>query len=169
MKIIIIPIILFLFACKTKDNTRKTDTPITYIPVFNATGPPLLVYKTKGNYNNLVPVFLSEDNGEIVSYPHPKDLISGNKLQMPVVLPKGYLLDQRGIGLNIAFLKMSYEEYSELKEPPSITELNNMIIDREPLEELCNCGVKTSEKDWIQILTHLINENKIRTTCKIIK
>ena len=81
-------------------NETKTD----FVLVF-ASGPPVLVYKTKANYNNLVPVILSDGKTEIVSYPHPKDLIKGSRFPLPFILNDGYLLDNRGIGKNVAFLK----------------------------------------------------------------
>ncbi|MDP3442356.1 MAG: hypothetical protein Q8T08_05795 [Ignavibacteria bacterium] len=127
---------------------------------------PLLVYKTKANYNNLVPVILSADKTEIISYPHPDDIKTGNKYSIPVILHNGYLLDQRGIGKNVAFLNMTYEEYAKLKVVPTIKELYNLIVDKDPLIELCNCGTKYAFSDPINQLNELIDSNKLKTICK---
>ena len=144
------------------------EPKIEFAPVF-AAGPPVLVYKTKADYNNLVPVILSDDKSEIVSYPHPSDIFVDGKLTLPLVLNNGYLLDQRGIGKNVAFLKLSYEEYSKLDSLPPLKELYNLIIDKDPLSELCNCGIKTAFTDEVTQLNELIDQNKLRTLCKVIK
>lgn len=128
--------------------------------------PPLLVYKTKKNYNYLVPVLLSDDRITIISYPHPKDLIVGSGYSLPTILNDGYLIDNRGIGRNVAFLSISYEEYSKLENAPSIDEIYKMIIDKEPLLELCNCGAKTSFINIEKEINILILNNKLKTICK---
>jgi hypothetical protein len=45
--------------------------------------PHLLVYKTKGDYKNYVPVMLSDDKSRIISYPDPKDIKAGGDKLMP--------------------------------------------------------------------------------------
>lgn len=130
---------------------------------------PILVYKTKANYNNLVPVILSDDKTEIISYPHPDDIKIGNKYSIPVILHNGYMLDQRGIGKNVAFLNMTYEEYIKLKVVPPIKELCKLIVDKDPLTELCNCGSRHTFPDPVNQLNELIDSNKLRTKCKTIK
>lgn len=146
----------------------QNSTQAEFVPVFS-TGPQLLVYKTKADYNNLVPVILSDDKTTIVSYPHPKDIIVGSGYPLPTLLNNGYLLDNRGIGKNVAFLKMTYEDYSKLKDTPTLKELYSLIIDKDPLTELCNCGVKTASDNSVIHLNKLIDNNKLRTTCKTIK
>jgi hypothetical protein len=170
MKIIISILLLVSLGCKTNNKAMQTsnETRTDFVPVF-ASGPPVLVYKTKANYNNLVPVILSDDKTEIVSYPHPKDLIKGSGFPLPFILNDGYLLDERGIGKNVAFLKMTYEEYSKLENEPSIIALYDNIVDKDPLTELCDCGVRTAFTDEKKQLNNLIDDKKIRTTCKVIK
>src|ERR1035437_2915807 len=80
--------------------------------------PEVLVYKTKGNYKNLVPVLLSPDRKRVVSYPGPGDLKTGDEYAVPVLLHNGYLLDRRGVGWHTAFIKLTYEEYSKLTTVP---------------------------------------------------
>lgn len=171
MRILIFIFIIAFNACstnhKTIRNTHKSE-PIIFTPQF-IPGPQALIYKTKSNYNNLVPVLLSEDKSEIISYPHPSDIIIDNSYPLPTNMNKGYLLDNRGIGINVAFLKMTYEEYSKLKNAPSLKELYDMILDKEPLTELCNCGNKNAYPDIIPQINKAINENKLRAICKTIK
>jgi len=164
--------ILFIavFGCKINNKVihNTTEKQGEFVPVFTS-GPPVLVYKTKANYNNLVPVTLSDDRSEIVSYPHPKDIRKGSGYTLPDLLLNGYLLDNRGIGKNVAFLKLTYEEYSKLENAPPLSDLYKLIIDNDPLTELCNCGNKTAFKDEIVQLNKIIEDNKLRTICKVIK
>lgn len=170
MKLITSIILLLCLGCKTNNKVMQTTNEIKndFVPVF-ASGPPVLVYKTKANYNNNVPIILSDDKTEIVSYPHPKDIVKGSGFPLPFILNDGYLLDNRGIGENVAFLKMTYEEYSKLENAPSIKELQDNILDKDPLNELCDCGLKTAFTDENKQLNKLIDDKKIRTTCKPIK
>ena len=146
-----------------QSNNTKEITP-QYVP-----GPHTMVYKTKADYNNLVPIDLSDDKTQIMSYPDPTDVKTENGYHTPTPLHKGYLLDNRGVGKNTAFLKMSYEEYAKLKTPPTLQELFDMILEKDPLTELCDCGLKTAFTDINLQLNQLIDSNKLRTTCKPIK
>jgi hypothetical protein len=158
-----IVILLILTACKGQNKA-------TFKPDFsNISAPPTLVYKTRSNYNNLVPVLLSDDKTEIISYPHPTDLKVGDALALPTSLIDGYLLDNRGIGSNVAFLKMTYEEYSKLDSAPTLKELYDLIIDKDPLTELCNCGNRTVFKEEISELNKIIKAEKLKTMCRQIK
>lgn len=157
----IILVLLVLSACKGQNN-------LTFKPDF-VTAPPTLVYKTKADYNNLVPVLLSDDKSEIIAYPHPSDIMVGGVLTKPTILNKGYLLDNRGVGANVAFLKLTYEEYAQLQEVPSLKELYALIIDKDPLLELCNCGNGKVFEDKTKQLNGLIDTKKLRTVCKVIK
>jgi hypothetical protein len=170
MKILIPIMLLFCISCITNKKTIQPsgENQSGFEPVF-ASGPPVLVYKTKADYNNLVPVILSDDKSQIVSYPHQNDIKMGNGYQMPVILHDNYLLDNRGIGANVAFIKLTYQEYANLDKIPSISELYNLIVDKDPLIELCDCGIKTAFTDQPKQLNELIDNNKLRTVCKIIK
>ena len=168
---IFIPILLIVcIGCTTtKRMSQTSDTKQPESVSGLGAEKPILVYKTKANYNNLVPVILSDDKTEIISYPHPDDIKTGNKYSIPVILHNGYLLDQRGIGKNVAFLNITYEEYAKLKEIPTIKDLYHLIVDKDPLIELCNCGSKNAFSDPVNQLNELIDSNKIRIICKSIK
>lgn len=142
------------------------QSKVTFTPDYKTPAPPALVYKTRADYTQLVPVLLSEDKTEIVSYPHPSDVSSR---PVPTQLADGYLLDNRGIGKNVAFLKLTYDEYSKLGEVPKLTELYDLIIDKDPLTELCNCGNKKAIKNPEEELNELIKAGKLRDVCRVEK
>ncbi len=130
---------------------------------------PVVVYKTKKDYRNLVPVTLSDDKSKIVSYPDPKDFTSGSHNWLPGLLHKGYLLDNRGINKNVAYIKLTYNQYANLKRTPTIPELYAMIIDKDPLTEYWDCGQRKDYKDRVKKLNKLIDTKKIKTVCKSVK
>jgi hypothetical protein len=120
---------------------------------------PVLVYKTRNDYTRNVPVIMNESKTEIISYPDPSDLFFRGKLAFPTVLVDDYLLDNRGITINVAFLNYTYEEYSKLKKTPSMNELMNSIIDKNPLIELWNCGSRSRFKNEVVELNLLIGKH----------
>lgn len=157
-----------LFACKS--NTAKSNkVSATFTPDFNTSGPPALVYKTKADYSNLVPVMLSDDKAVIISYPHPSDLGKGDAVKTPTALKQGYWLDNKGIGKNVAFLKLTYAEYAALKEAPSLEEMMGMIVDKDPLTEMCNCGNKAALSSAVDQLNNLIDSGTLRLKCLPVK
>lgn len=103
-------------------------------------GPPTWIYKTKADYSRYVPVLLSDDKTAIVGYPATQDLYVQGKLAYPTQMPNGYWLDQKGIAPNTAFLNITYEEYSKMKDIPPLSELYQRILDKDPFTALCNCG-----------------------------
>ena len=107
--------------------------------------PPCIVYKTRHNYDKNVAVILSADKSKIISYPHPKDVSRNGTLCEPVRLVRGFRLDRRGIGPNVAFLSITYEDYSKLESVPSIQELESMIIDRNPIKKMYRCNFPNAE------------------------
>jgi hypothetical protein len=122
--------------------------------------PPCIIYKTKKNYDANVAVGLSEDKSRIVSYPHPRDVFTHGELCTPVRLARKFRLDRRGIGPNVAFLSITYEEYSQLATAPSLDELESMIIDRNPIKKMYRCDVSAPEQ-------HIDDLNRlIRRRCK---
>jgi len=91
-------------------------------------------------------------------------LVNG-KYSYPTQLEKGYLLDNRGINNNVAFLNMTYEEYSKLETVSSLDKLFSIIIDKDPLVEIYNCGNKYTFKNVISDLNKLISNNELKR-CK---
>jgi hypothetical protein len=124
-------------------------------------GPPVIVYRTKADFFDKVPVTLSEDKSEIISYPGVKDIYYNGEFSYPTKLSNGYLLDNRGIDPNSAFLNLTYEEYSILESTPTKSELYSLILEKDPFVEMYNCGNKYKYKDIIQELNALIDGNKL--------
>jgi hypothetical protein len=129
--------------------------------------PPVIVYQTKADYYDKVPVTLSEDKSEIVSYPGVKDVYYKGELAYPTKLNDGYLLDNRGIDPNSAFLKLTYEEYSKLEATPTKEELYRMILDKDPFSKMYNCGNKYSYKDIVSELNSLIDGKKLKKQTRL--
>lgn len=155
-------------ACETVKNSHK---PVSTTPqsVNTSASQTLdfsiqstLIYKTKNDYFNNVPVILSEDKAMIISYPAPSDVYYNGKLAYPKRLDNNYLLDNRGINQNVAFLKLTYEEYSKLSKAPSIKEMYEMIIDKDPISELCNCGNRQQFKNEVSEINELVKNNLVK-------
>ena len=123
-----------------------------------STSPIVYVYKTKADYLHRVPVLMDEARTRILSYPAPGDLKMGNGLRLPTVLDKGYLLDNKGIGSNVAFLTYTYEEYSQLPTAPSMDDLMSHILDKYPLWEIHAFGLRADYKDIVPELNEKIAE-----------
>jgi hypothetical protein len=102
----------------------------------------LVLYKTKRDYTNLVPVVLSDNKATIVSYPDPQELKRVGKKRMPVRLHGGYFIDNAGVCEHTAFLKITYKQYASLERTPTAAELYKWILDKDPLVEICDCGSK---------------------------
>ncbi|MDD2621757.1 MAG: hypothetical protein WC142_00775 [Bacteroidales bacterium] len=128
--------------------------------------PPIIIYKTKKNYNKNVAVILSEDKSTIVSYPDPKDVFRNGSYCYPTPLKRGYLLDNRGINKNVAFLSITYETYAALKSPLSLDEMKKMIIDDNPLKVIYRCENTFSQKKMIDELNHIIKK-RCKTCIKL--
>ena len=149
-KLIALTIIVLMTAC----NNQKQTT-------FNASmaTEPFIIYKSKTEYINLVPVTLNSEKTSITSYPAPGDLFRNGELALPTQLANGYLVDNRGIGLSTAFTSFTYEEYSKMQQAPSLEELMNSIVDKDPIAELYDCSEHLALKDDIKKINKLIKSN----------
>jgi hypothetical protein len=132
------------------------------------TSPPCIVYKTRSDYSKNIPVLLSEDKTKIVSYPDVKDVYFNGELAYPTQLNDGFLLDNRGIGPNVAFLAVTYEQYSRLDKTPPATDLFNSILDKDPVLVMYQCGSRIQYKEIVIELNELISSGKI-TSCNKLK
>lgn len=104
--------------------------------------PQAIIYKTNGNFNNCVPITLSANRKEIVSYPAPSDI---NSSALPIQLTEGFLLDRRGVGENTAFTRYTYSEYSTLAQAPSLKTLKESIIEGAEITEIIRLPMTTQE------------------------
>lgn len=160
MKPLTLIIIMSLFySCNSSKPMNKNQLGIS--------SPHVYIYKTKADYYSKVPILLSETKEEIISYPHPTDLFINNKLCLPTKLENGYLLDNRGINLNVAFLKMEYSEYSKMLTPPKIYDLKMMIIDNNPLLELYDCGTRLNYDNIEKEINTIIRKGDLQVFKKL--
>lgn len=152
-----------IFSCgsaKKAENMKSNQNAL--IP-----GPKAIIYQTKDDYSKLVPVILSNDKKLIESYPDIKDVFYDGSLTYPTQLHKGYWLDNRGISSNVAFIKLTYEEYSKLPKTPSPQELMEMIIDTQPIISMYSCGPRASYQDIIIELNTKIDADDFSAFIKI--
>lgn len=176
--IFIIALTTIFAGCKTTKRTAMPSTTTTSTAAQTAYAKPAtagnrqtassatLIYKTKADYSQNVPVLLSADKKHIVSYPAPSDLKHADGYATPIPLANGYLLDRRGISPNVAFLKYTYREYAALPAAPSPATLFDSIIDTDPLVELWNCG--TSPITTEQLIS-IIKSNQLPATFQRLK
>jgi hypothetical protein len=163
MRILLAIVILFFASCCT----RKPPTVTVTRPTSAKALPAIIIYKTKANYSMLVPVGLSADKKEIVSYPDPKDVKDDSGFYYPTALKNGYWMDNIGVGINTGYLGMSLKEYSQLKEPLSLAEMMAMLVDLNPFTEMWNCGNRESVS--VDELNIWIKNNELSENCKKIK
>lgn len=129
--------------------------------------PPIIIYKMKRDYSRNVPVLLSDDKSEIISYPHPMDLLGmASKEVMPIRLHGGYFLDRRGINKNVAFLNISYHNYRKLRRPLSISEIEKLLLDKNPLTDFLTCPDITYSRRNIQDINSLIDQGELKSICR---
>ena len=153
---------LLLFSCSsTKNNNMNGKTGVS--------SPPAIVYKTRKDYYKNVPVTLSGDKQKIVSYPAPTDIRRGNDFTYPTKLNSGYLLDNRGIGTNTAFLRFTYEDYYNMDNIPSDDRLMEYIIDEDPFLEMYQLGNRGDYKDIEQEINQIIDDNKLKKFTNLAK
>ena len=135
---------------------------LLFFPLINAANPPIIIYKTKANYNKLVPIGLSESSGR----PGPGDVYYHEQLAYPTELNQGYLLDNRGIGPDSVFLNITYEEYSQLDRMPSSEEFTDMIIDYNPFLEIYDCGQRIRfSQNGFEELNAIIDQKGLNDNC----
>ncbi len=123
--------------------------------------PNVIIYKMKADYSKNVPVTLSEDKSKVVSYPDPKDVYYNGQLAYPTQLIKGFWLDNRGIGRNSAFIKLTYEEYAKLPTAPTPEELYAMIADKDPFIHIYNLGNRYTYKDAVTEINQIIKKHEL--------
>ncbi|HQN15688.1 MAG TPA: hypothetical protein PLC90_04960 [Bacteroidales bacterium] len=165
---LLIPLSMFLLtSCKTaKEKNTADNTPDTNhdTNTMVMATPPVIIYKTYKDYHKNVPVTLSADKSAIVSYPDIKDVYYNDTLAYPTRLARGFWLDNRGIGPHAAFLKFTYEEYSQLEATPAPDVLFQNILETDPFKEIYKLSC---ERDTVEI--NKIIKSGLSENCKKIK
>nr|NQU94150.1 hypothetical protein [Bacteroidota bacterium] len=160
-------IILMIISCSsTKKNTMspgENNQNSVGVP-----SPPVIIYKTKVDYSDKVPVTLSDDKTKITSFPATSDIKINNKYTFPTKLENGFLLDNRGIGKNSVFLRFSYDDYYTMDNIPNAERLMNYIIDKDPFTEMYECGKKGDYTSLEEGLNKLIKEGGLKKCKKLI-
>jgi hypothetical protein len=144
-----------LISCKTKEVSK---IPVT-VKIRNSMNADqqTIIYKTSGDFSNLIPVTMNTEKTKIVSYPAVSDIFYNGKLARPTALKNNYWLDNRGINEHVVFLSYTYEEYSRLKETPTMSEMMLRIVEKYPLVEYIYCGSRYQYKDEVKDLNALID------------
>ena len=119
----------------------------------------VMVYKTKGDYSNLVWVQLSADKKTVTAYPDPKDVLK----QTPIKLTNGYY--SGGVGVNTAFVNIRIEKYVKFKTLFSPEQLATLIVNRNPFSELYNCGASNGTGQDITRINSIIESGSLSTSC----
>ena len=158
--------LILIFSCKTKQHS--TTVSIDFVPDFSK-GPATIVYKAGKEYHKLVPVLLSEDKSRIIGYPAKSDIQNGETLPYPIILNDGYFLDNRGISKNSAFLDLTYEQYLKLDSLPSVKEMYKWISNKDPLISIYDCGSRKVITDVENQLNALIDQNRLKELCRVVK
>ncbi len=81
-------------------------------------------FRMSGDYADNVAVTL-DAQGNLTYFPDPRDITADSK---PVPLGDGWWLNRQGLSGNSVFTRYTFEEYSKLKQVPSIKELKASII-----------------------------------------
>ncbi|MCW3126460.1 MAG: hypothetical protein JWO03_2118 [Bacteroidetes bacterium] len=143
-------------------NDMSTETaPIPAQPATYGATAHAVIYKTKKDYWEYVPVTLTDDGSAIASYPAPGDVYYHGKIALPTKLADGYLLDNRGVTPHSAFVRIKYEDYAQLKEVPSLTELYKLVIDKTPFTEMYDLGERNVYENAPGTINTVIKENKL--------
>ena len=151
IKIIIISVVLL--GCRA---TRKTkSSSFNVMDLKN-----VVVYKSKSDYSNNVPIMYSKELGSIISYPAPTDVERFKELK-PIELSEGYLLDQIGVNLRTVYLEYSLDEYSEFREAPSLETMTKKILEYSPFVELYDIGQPNEKNNSIDKLNKLIKSGEM--------
>jgi hypothetical protein len=148
-------IILLIFSsCSNKTNIQDGSSEII-MPE-----PPVIIYRTSGNFTENVAVSLTDEGDSLKSFPAPADIRARLKAVSPVKLINGFFLDRQGISENTAFLNYTFEEFSKLKTTPKASELLDEIKERDAITEIYRCPFKRSDPELVNKLNQLINDER---------
>ncbi|MBL7999193.1 MAG: hypothetical protein JNL32_11205 [Candidatus Kapabacteria bacterium] len=163
-------LLLYAHGCGStaqKDSLKNGNTrtePKMELPATGTVRPfmqPCVVYKTRRMYDSLVSIIVTPDKKDVQSYPAPVDMYRNGSLAYPTRLKDGYLLDNRGVSIHTAFIRLTYAEYAALERAPTVKELLAMIVDDDPITELYVCGERAAYTNIIPQLTYMIESGEL--------
>ena len=67
------------------------------------------------------------------------------------------------------FIKLTYKEYSKLENAPSLKELFESIVEKDPIVEMWNCGNAKAFSNKEKQIDEIISTKKLETIFKRIK
>ncbi len=153
---------VMLLSCATSRNEKKTENMNDEsAPMVGVPSPPAIVYKTKEDYNKLVPVILSPDKSRIVSFPAQSDIRVNDSFSYPDELAGGYLLDNRGISQHATFLRFTYEDYYNMDNIPTAERMINYIIDDDPFVEMYEVGRRGDFRNPVEEINAIITSGRL--------
>lgn len=160
----IILLVIMTLSCKSQKSsqppkaTASSNQAVSFTPIYKA-GPRLIIYKTKADYSDLVPIQLSADGKEIISYPAPQDIANKNNFGKPTMLNGSWFVDAQGIGIHTAYLTTRLEDYSKLDKTPSLSAMMAQIKTADPFEEMYDAGLKTPAQ--VQLIEQAIANKQL--------
>lgn len=160
-------LIILIFIATGCCSWQKTDSKVGNTEILGIPGPKAIIYKTRKDYSQMVPIILSDDKKSIVSYPDMKDLRIDGKFMLPTPLKNGFLLDNRGINANVAFISLTYDQYANLVKTPNSEELMKLIIDKKPLKKMYIGGLKSKYKNMEDELNAIIESGDFSSLVKL--
>ena len=143
-------------ACPASNVSNKDITPTENPSEKSLANQPIIIYKTREDYHTFVPVLLDANKTKIIGYPASSDVYYKGTFAYPTKLHKGYLLDNRGVKANSAFLNITYEKYAALTDL-SPYKLYTQLRDKNPFIEMYDCSNKFA--DTTELNTAIDNEN----------
>ena len=172
-KVILFCSLSILFSCarlKQEENNEMPKKPDCSFPLYSneqrdkiMETRKLVIYKTKKDYSNLVPIQLSEDKQSVIGYPAPEDLIQyGNK--NAIQLENGFLIDLVGVSKNSVFTAFTMNDYQKM-QIPSLNDFKINIIDIDPFSEMYVCNQNYTKKE----IENSIKDSTLFTNCSKIK
>jgi len=152
-----------------KNNLRITDFPffllfaiiclsgLTSCGIGPCDAGPVVVYKTRVDYANLITVNLSKDGKRITARPGQDYVIP----QRPIPLANGYLL-KRMVG-NV-YLSITIDEFADMSHKYTEAEMLSAVLDTDPFSEYYNICECIAYADTAQI-NAIIREGNLKK-CK---
>jgi len=148
--------------CSTRKTVNAENKAAVSLP-----GPQAVIYQTRRDYSDFVPVNLTDNKKSVESYPDIKDVFLNGELAYPTKLNGGFFLDNRGVTRNTAFLTITYKEYSELSATPSPEKIMTMIQEKDPFICMYKCGLRASFHEIEKELNEKIDANDLSAFEKI--